>query len=299
MTFALDELTGNETTEELEALLDSIEADELEGDEEQEDEAGIPEKTEPEKVDSETEESASSDDGKAEPEEQEEQEPQKGILAKDGENIIPFDVLERERQEKQELQQKLDELQQRQSEFEQNQRLLDVRNKQLEKLGVEPDDLPENLNISDEQLEELKDNYPEVGKIIHHLIAKVNHVSQTQTTHSQTDNESNQSTGQQDVQAVINEISDLSAWQKDGGENWSKALELDGQLQTDPTWKHKPLAERFQEVVRRVNEMNTPEKEPEVKPKAKERKSRKMRFLIHLQRWGRRIPYLSHHKTSW
>ena len=102
------------------------------------------------------------------------------MLAKDGENIIPFDVLEREREANKQLQQEPDELKSRESEWQTKERLLEIRNKQLEKLGVVPEDLPENFKVTDEQLDALSDDYPEIGKVIRHLIAKVDSLGKSQ-----------------------------------------------------------------------------------------------------------------------
>ncbi|EKO3566630.1 hypothetical protein [Vibrio metschnikovii] len=277
MTINLDNLTGNETPEELEALLDSIDGvldDDSEHDDDdiELDDEGSDGRSDTDSADSDDADSATAQDEEQQ-EQQEEQKP-KGVAAKDGEHVIPYDVLERERQEKQQLKEQLETMQKKQSDWEQSQRLLELRNKQLEKLGVEPEDLPENLSVSDEQLEALMDDYPEIGKILKVIVAKTN---------------ANQAASQEPTEPVISPVvdvieqnADLSAWRDQGGESWNKAVEIDEQLRADPQWADKPLAERFAEVVSLTKAAMlppTPDKAPElseqdIKAKAEEVESK-------------------------
>ncbi len=258
------ELTGNETPEEIEAMLDQLETDELETDEPAEPEAQTT-TTDASKVDN-PEESASSED---ESEESGEDEQPEGVQAKDGKNIIPYDVLEQQREANKQLQQELEQFKSRENDWQAKERLLEVRNKQLEKLGVDPEDLPENFKVTDEQLDALADDYPDIGKVIRGLVAKVNSFEQPGKVEqsSQSQEQSNP------VADAIAGNSELSAWQKESGELWSKALEVDDQLQTDPQWQNKSLAERFAEVVKVVKEQNaqaTKQQEADAKQKAKQ-----------------------------
>ncbi|MDW6094050.1 hypothetical protein SBX64_16040 [Vibrio rhizosphaerae] len=257
--FELDELTGNESPEELEALLDQIEADELEVS--SGDTSGDQVTTDDSIVDN-TEVSATSEDEPVKSEENE----LEGVLAKDGKNIIPFDVLEREREANKQLQQQLDEFKSRESQWNNDQRLLELRNKQLEKMGVDPLDLPENIKVTDEQLDALTDDYPELGNVIRSLVAKVEQFE------SKPAQEPTQSSNP--VADAIAENSDLSAWLNEGGDIWNKAIKVDEQLQSDPTWQNKPLSERFSEVVKRVKaeQEAAAQKQPEdgAKKKAKQ-----------------------------
>ncbi|NAW78227.1 MULTISPECIES: hypothetical protein [Vibrio] len=273
MTINLDNLTGNETPEELEALLDSIDGvldDDSEHDDDdiELDDEGSDGRSDTDSADSDAADSATAQDEEQQ-EQQEEQKP-KGVAAKDGEHVIPYDVLERERQEKQQLKEQLETMQKKQSDWEQSQRLLELRNKQLEKLGVEPEDLPENLSVSDEQLEALMDDYPEIGKILKVIVAKTsaNQVVKPEPTEPDVN----------PVVDVIEQNADLSAWRDQGGESWNKAVEIDEQLRADPQWADKPLAERFAEVVsltKAAMSPPTPDKAPElseqdIKAKAEE-----------------------------
>jgi hypothetical protein len=241
----LEQMTGYETPEEIEALLEQLENDELEiADDDAEIELSDDEDSKADKTgDSVNPEDDADQNG--------EDETPSGVLAKDGKNIIPFDVLEREREEKRRLQEELDQFRSRESEWQTKDRLFELRNKQLEELGVDPADLPENFKVTDEELDILAEDYPEIGKVIRHLVAKVSSFETTGT--KETKQESSNP-----VAEAIAENTDLSAWQKEGGELWNKALDVDDQLRSDPKWKQKPLAERFAEVTRLVKQASKP-----------------------------------------
>lgn len=59
-----------------------------------------------------------------------------------------------------------------------------------------------------------------------------------------------------ELQAVVDEIDDLSDWQHDPRlqTQWELAKRVDGLLTAHPKWKDKPVAERLTEVVRRVKD---------------------------------------------
>lgn len=277
MTINLDNLTGNETPEELEALLDSIDGVLDDDSEHDDDDIELDDESSDGSSDTDSADSDTADSATAQSEEQQEQQEEqkpKGVAAKDGEHVIPYDVLERERTEKQQLKEQLEAMQKKQSDWEQSQRLLELRNKQLEKLGVEPEDLPENLSVSDEQLDALMDDYPEIGKVLKVIVAK--------TSASQAAKQEPTEPAINPVVDVIEQNADLSAWRDQGGESWNKAIEIDEQLRADPQWADKPLAERFAEVVNMTKAAMSPpelDKKPElseqdIKAKAEEVESK-------------------------
>ncbi|MGF1760431.1 hypothetical protein L4D76_21375 [Photobacterium sagamiensis] len=238
------EITGNETLEEMEAMLDALD-DAVVVDEPQEAEPVIDEAPE-QKTD--TDKASLEADTNAAPATAEQEDPvqgedqQKYIVAKDGENKIPFEVLEAQRAENQRLQDELAASKQREADFEKTQRLLEVRDKQLAKLGVDPADLPENLDITDAQMDELQENYPEIAPVISTLLAKV----QAQSPVTQQPQEAPA------VNQVLNENTDLSAWKQEQGDRWNVALHIDDTLLADPAFEGKPASERLAEVVRRT-----------------------------------------------
>lgn len=242
------EITGNETLDELEAMLDSLENAEV-SDEiphaQQAPAVANGESTEQAAQQSDGDTNAASptaDDGGAA--QSEDQQEQKVIVAKDGVHTIPYDVLEAERRESERLRQQIADMQQDQGKYEQQARLLEIRDKQLQKLGIDPDDLPENLKVSEEQIENLRENYPELAPFITSLMAKVETFS-AQSVPTQAP-ESNP------VMADIQANTDLNGWMQEKGDKWSLALDIDDRLLADPEWYQKPQRERFDEVVRRT-----------------------------------------------
>ncbi|PSU24688.1 hypothetical protein CTM97_19350 [Photobacterium phosphoreum] len=262
------EITGNETLDELEAILDSVDDAEV---------VDEPLLAAPEPVIAEVASTESAvppldgDTNVAPPttddvivEQSEEQPEKKVIVAKDGEHIIPYDVLEAERRESERLRQQIADMKQKQPEYDQQSRLLELRDKQLQKLGVDLDDLPENLTVNDKQIDDLRENYPELAPFITSLMAKIDAV--TANTAPVTDVSTNNP-----VLDDIKSNTDLNGWMGEKGDKWALALDIDDRLLADPTWSEKPQRERFEEVVRRTKAafgetLSTFDPVPEVKP---------------------------------
>ncbi|PSV11661.1 hypothetical protein C0W59_19200 [Photobacterium kishitanii] len=259
------EITGNETLDELEAILDSLDDAEVVDE-------PLPVASEPVITEVASTESAvpplEGDTNVAPPttddvivEQSEEQPEKKVIVAKDGEHIIPYDVLEAERRESERLRQQIADMKQKQPEYDQQSRLLELRDKQLQKLGVDLDDLPENLTVNDKQIDDLRENYPELAPFITSLMAKIDAV--TANTAPVTEVSTNNP-----VLDDIKSNTDLNGWMDEKGDKWALALDIDDRLLVDPTWSEKPQRERFEEVVRRTKvafgeTLSTPEPEPE------------------------------------
>jgi hypothetical protein len=96
-------------------------------------------------------------------------EPVDGVYAKDGKNIMPFSVVEAARREAAEAKQKLQQLQEQQA---QQQATHDKLTRQFElarEKGVELPVLPEDEQLTDEQIAELEDIGPEFGILARQL----------------------------------------------------------------------------------------------------------------------------------
>ncbi|UKA08697.1 hypothetical protein IHC92_18235 [Photobacterium damselae subsp. damselae] len=260
------EITGNETLDELEEKLDQLEdtvvADgpPISVEEQSEVTSDSSECTVEERSDSDTDAaSLTADQDDIVSNDEEADEPKKVIIAKDGVHTIPYDVLEAERREAERLRQQLAEMENKQVEYDNQARLLELRDKQLQKLGVDPDDLPENLKVSEQQIDELRENYPELAPFITTLIAKVDAVSTSV-------NAAHRSTLEPDpIMADIRANTDLNSWMEEKGDKWSLALDIDDRLLADPEWSSKSQPERFNEVVRRTKAAfgeNIPEAKP-------------------------------------
>lgn len=257
-------ITGNETIDELEAMLDNLDGDSVEGEELEgngeggEGKEGIADdgntelnqdKTDLPKVDSHADSAPamgkeqSADDG----------EPTSVIMAKDNVHTIPYEVLENERRENERLKQELSEMGGQLTKAEQNERLLEIRNTQLKELGVEPADLPENFKLSKEALTDLKEDYPELASAIVALDAKMERLA-ANVPEPQSTKQSTSNAGQNEVLAALQGNIELSSWQAASPEKWAAALDIDDALRADPNWQNKTCAERFEEVVRQTNQ---------------------------------------------
>ncbi|HIF9483133.1 TPA: hypothetical protein ACX6SV_003541 [Photobacterium damselae] len=262
------EITGDETLDELEAMLDQLEdatvVDEpqISVEEQPEVVSDSSESTVEERSDGDKDAaSPTADQDDTVPSDEGTDEPKKVIIAKDGVHTIPYDVLEAERREAERLRQQLAEMESKQVEYENQARLLDIRDKQLQKLGVNPDDLPENLKVSEQQIDELRENYPELAPFITSLMAKVDAVSTSVSTAQSSTLEHNP------IMADIRANTDLNSWMEEKGDKWSLALDIDDRLLADPEWSSKSQPERFNEVVRRTKAAFG-EDIPEAKPVA-------------------------------
>lgn len=247
----IDNLTGNETAEEIEALLDSL------GDVEISDAAVVPAGTEKpvaQAISAVDQIKTGETEVTPTPGENVEQtgagtatteELPKGIATQDGKHVIPYAVLEAARAESR----RNAESQQRASiELEQTKRQLQMLTQQVNQAGLTPAKLPEESQITPEQLAKIRDDFPELSGVFETLVQKIDYLQKA-----------NPSTQPSPVESTGNPVTDalkatpeLEGWQTADPDRFSLAVHLDEKLQSDPAWKDKPLTERFSEVVRRT-----------------------------------------------
>lgn len=250
----IDNLTGNETAEEIEALLDSL------GEVEISDATGIPAGTEKpvtqttaavEEIktgDTEVtpppgvtvEQTRASTTGDAVTEEL-----PKGIATQDGKHVIPYAVLEAARAESR----RNAESQQRASnELEQTKRQLQMLTQQVNNAGLTPVKLPEEAQITPEQLAKIRNEFPDLSGVFETLVQKIDYLQKANPGAQPAPVES---TGNP-VTDALKATPELEGWQTADPDRFSLAVHLDEKLQSDSAWKDKPLTERFSEVVRRT-----------------------------------------------
>ncbi|EOW9437728.1 ATPase [Vibrio cholerae] len=244
-------VTGNETLEELEALLESMEAEESRPTVEKE--QGADERLAPssqsqsvEGLDGDTDAASPTAEPNAKPD---------GILAKDQKHIIPMEVLERERQEKAQLRQELEELKAHSAQLEKAQRMIDVRNKQLEELGVAPADLPEDVTIDEKKLAALQEDYPELAPFFLAMNNKIEALVSSGTVAASTTSTETESAAPVDnaeLTTALQANADLQSWMSEGGARWNTAQQIDDHLASSSEWSNRSYAERFEEVSKRV-----------------------------------------------
>ncbi|ELY5210021.1 TPA: ATPase [Vibrio cholerae O1] len=244
-------VTGNETLEELEALLESMEAEESRPTVEKEqgaDErlASSSQSQSVEGLDGDTDAASPTAEPNAKPD---------GILAKDQKHIIPMEVLERERQEKAQLRQELEELKAHSAQLEKAQRMIDVRNKQLEELGVAPADLPEDVTIDEKKLATLQEDYPELAPFFLAMNNKIEALVSSGTVAASTtspETESAAPVNNAELTTALQANADLQSWMSEGGARWNAAQQIDDHLASSSEWANRSYAERFEEVSKRV-----------------------------------------------
>ncbi|EKF9133338.1 ATPase [Vibrio cholerae] len=244
-------VTGNETLEEPEALLESMEAEESRPTVEKE--QGADERLAPssqsqsvEGLDGDTDAASPTAEPNAKPD---------GILAKDQKHIIPMEVLERERQEKAQLRQELEELKAHSAQLEKAQRMIDVRNKQLEELGVAPADLPEDVTIDEKKLAALQEDYPELAPFFLAMNNKIEALVSSGTVAASTTSPETESAAPVDnaeLTTALQANTDLQSWMSEGGARWNTAQQIDDHLASSSEWANRSYAERFEEVSKRV-----------------------------------------------
>ncbi|EOX3457415.1 ATPase [Vibrio cholerae] len=244
-------VTGNETLEELEALLESMEAEESRPTVEKE--QGADEHRAPSSQ-SQSVEGLDGDTDAASPTAEPHAKPD-GILAKDQKHIIPMEVLERERQEKAQLRQELEELKAHSAQLEKAQRMIDVRNKQLEELGVAPADLPEDVTIDEKKLAALQEDYPELAPFFLAMNNKIEALVSSGTVAASItppETESAAPVDNAELTTALQANADLQSWMSEGGARWNAAQQIDDHLASSSEWANRSYAERFEEVSKRV-----------------------------------------------
>lgn len=232
MSKTIDNLTGTESLDELEAMLAAIEqAPDVELDN-----GTDTKQTDVEPAPSAGEVAAGNEQANTEQGGEGATEPEKVILAKSGQHTIPYEVLEQARNETKQLREQLAQAQQAQTERDKLQAL-------LEKNGIDPSVDPDD--ISQEELEQLAQDYPDLGKSIAAIARKLQKL-EPQAAPQQVQPVANP------VQAALQAVPDLAAWRDGDQDRFDMALTIDDKLQADPAWSNKPLAERFAEVARRT-----------------------------------------------
>jgi hypothetical protein len=208
--------------------------------------------TEPEStgsIDAETEGDEPEVDSEKEPDSEKEtppkiEEPPKdqkpeGVLAKDGKNVLPFEVLEGARKRANELQDQL------RATSEELQALKDGKTAEAQAM------------LSEEELETIDEELPSVGKALRAMQKELVELRRDSKERQEVSEGEARERAAETIQADIDSIAVLATWQAKANEpdtaearRWARAVEFDKELQQDSDWKDKPRADRFQEAVR-------------------------------------------------
>lgn len=170
-------------------------------------------------------------DGQAEPQQQE-----RVVLSKDGKHAIPYEVLERERNDRKALAEQVAQLQAAAAER-------DKLTQVLAKHGIDPTADPDAISL--EKIEQLEQDYPDIGQVISGMAKQIEQLKATPVA-------AHANPAVDQVQTAINAVPDLAAWQQGDPDRFTFAVDVDSRLQSDPAWKYKPMTERFAEVAKRT-----------------------------------------------
>ena len=228
----IDNLTGTESLDELEAMLEAIEREpdaEL-------DDGTATEQTDVDPAPSAGEVAAGNEQANTEQGGEGATEPEKVILAKSGQHTIPYEVLEQSRNEVKVLREQLAASQQAQAERDKLQAL-------MEKHGINPDVDPDD--ISQEELAQLAQDYPDLGKSIAAIASKLQRLEQQAAPQPVP-------LAINPVQSALQAVPDLMNWREKDQDRFDFAIIVDEKLQADPAWQGKSLDERFAEAARRT-----------------------------------------------
>ena len=177
-----------------------------------------------------------------------------GVASKNGEHRLPYEVLERTRQEKQQLAQEREQLAQEKAELEarasEYERTSNLYKQQLEEANLDPKLLPEQMLQDPELLERIKTDYPELGDAFGAMVNQFNQLKQSQTQAQPSQTQDNQPDAA--FQQAFDSSDHLKTWMTSDAEKWSKAQQIDEQLADDPAFANKPVSERLAEVERRT-----------------------------------------------
>ena len=224
----IDNLTGTESLDELEAMLEAIEREpdaEL-------DDGTATEQTDVDAAPSAGEVAAGNEQANTEQGGEGATEPEKVILAKSGQHTIPYEVLEQARNEAKQLREQLAQSQQAQAERD---KLAAV----LEQNGIELDTSdPDSIDVA--AIEELAQDYPDLGKPLAAIARKLQKLEQPAQP------------AINPVQAALQAVPDLVSWREKDQDRFDFAIIVDEKLQADPAWQGKSLDERFAEAARRT-----------------------------------------------
>ena len=236
MTIDIDNLTGTESLEELEALLATVEnGDDNSGSADTE-EKGVEQPASPAAESEQASSESQTDDKEKGNTEQSREGGEKFVASKDGAHKIPYAVLEHERAEAKRLREENELLRQAAAER-------DQLKAKLEKEGISLTD-DQIAELTPEKLAELTEDYPGVGPAIKVLTSKLAAL-EAKSAQSVTP-------ATNPIEAALQAVPDLLAWKDADADRFTFAVTVDEHLKSDPAWKDKPLSERFAEAAKRT-----------------------------------------------
>ena len=167
------------------------------------------------------------------------------VLARDGVNPIPYSVLESTRERARQAEERVHQLSAEAAKVQLLEQELAALKQRAVEAGADASLLTED-GLTDEQLAELAEEYPPLGRHLRALTQKINELSYAPVATAETLPVVNP------VDVALTHTPDLDEWRVSDRDRWELALVIDRQLQTDPAFTDKSLVQRFREVERRV-----------------------------------------------
>lgn len=165
-----------------------------------------------------------------------------GVATKSGKGVLPFTVLQQERQERQHWRNTALDLQTR----------LEQTTAELERMrnaGASQQQQADALaDLSDEEISAAEADFPLVAKMARAMKAQAAAPAPAPAPARQAPTQDDQDDTAAAVHSAIASLPLLSQWQQRGGVVWQRAVELDNQMQADPRFQGRSLAERFAAV---------------------------------------------------
>ena len=123
-----------------------------------------------------------------------------------------------------------------------------------ERIGVLEAKQANELEITDEELAEVANDIPVVGKLAKRLRELEAAQAKAKPEPAHVEDDFTPPAQPDAVQDAIDGVPELLAWQNDRDQTrFSMAVQADAFLRTNPAWANRSLEERFAEAVRRVN----------------------------------------------
>lgn len=176
-----------------------------------------------------------------------------GVATKDGKHIIPYSVLQGERARAARAEEIAQQAQQRLEELQAQLQQSSQGAKTGESARTEPTAVEQE--ISEVDLEALKEDFPTVYKAVKSAMARANAIEQrlnpvAETVHAQQAQQ--QRSEAELVQEAIDSVPKLAHIQANNKDAFALARQFDATLRAQPAWAGKSLSERFAKVTEMV-----------------------------------------------
>lgn len=199
-----------------------------------------------------------------------------GIATKDGRHVIPYSVLKSERDRASRAEQLANEMKERLAalEAQAQQGNQGANNGESARTNQQ---VPEASDLSDDDLEALKEDFPTVYKVVMASMAKAAALEaklQPMEASVQEEAAERARSATETVQDAIDSVPKMAHIQATDAQAFTLAKQFDSALREQPNWADKPLSERFAKVIEMVEStmgtIDVPGSKPAPQPSAED-----------------------------